>query len=171
MYKYRNALFITGEFARHSIWRDGWKIESARNTYVSWRSEIRKNMDRGDAKACHQDGKKVCASKDRDGVVPNVEKCGRYIRVSHLQRTTTRRIENKVKDIKSSATIRQSLFHDPCFTSRSYRYSWVTDVVYCRDNRNLVNRENCSRKAALGRPRYNFKASVYLARRTKSDIS
>lgn len=70
-----------------------------------WAAEVRRYAAR------HQDGKE-CASEDReDGdVIPNVKEAG-DIRVSHPQRTT--RIGNKVKDIKSFATIRQSLFREP----------------------------------------------------------
>lgn len=78
----------------------------------------------------------VCASEDSVDPWYLTWKGRGDMRVSHPQQTT-RRIGNKVKDIKSSATIRQSLFREtlPCFTSRSYRYSCVADVVCRRDNR------------------------------------
>lgn len=70
--------------------------------------------------------------------MPNV---GRYKSQSpSADDDAARRIGNKVKDIKSFATIRQSPFHDPsCFTSRSCGYSCVADVVCHRSNRNLMN--------------------------------
>lgn len=115
---------------------------------LGWRSGIRKNMDRGDARRVTRTARKYARRRTE---TTNVERCGRYIRVSQPLSGRRRGVsETRWRILKVP---RQYANHFsttlPCFTSRSYRYSCVADVVYRRDNRNLVNRESCSRKATI----------------------
>lgn len=126
MHKYRNALFITvslldmvyGGMGERDCERYPCPLGGTAGFGKIWAAEMRRCARHVTRTA----RKEVCASEDRDDVVPKVEKGGgRYKSQSPSRRTTTRRIGNKVKDIKSSATIRQSLFRGPFLVSRLVR--------------------------------------------------
>lgn len=108
MYKYRNALFIT--VSSHDVVYAG----TARDTCVPWVAQ--RDSEKYGRRRCEGVRRVTRTSRKyaRTGTTWYRTWKGREdIRVSHPQQTTTRRIGNKVKDIKSSATIRQSLFRGP----------------------------------------------------------
>jgi len=150
MHKYRNALFIIVSLLDVVY---GEMSERDCERYPGPLGGAQRDSEKYGARKCGaslERQESMRAGRQGDSVVPNVERA-RDIRVSHPQRTT-RRIGNKVKDIKSFTTIRQSLFRGPSlprFAPRSCRYSCVADVVCRRGNRNLVNGESCFQKAAI----------------------
>lgn len=121
MHKYRNALFIIvslldvlyGGMGERDCERYPCPLGGAAGFGKIWGAEMCEGVRRGAARH-RADTRKYARrrTEERDRTVPNAERAG-DIRVSHPRRTTTRRIGNTVKDIKSSATIRQSFFRHP----------------------------------------------------------
>lgn len=120
MHKYRNALFIIvslldvlyGGMGERDCERYPCPLGGAAGFGKIWGAERCEGVRRvtGPTRGSMRAG-----GQRRDRMVPNAERAG-DIRVSHPRRTTTRRIGNTVKDIKSSATIRQSFFRYPSST-------------------------------------------------------
>lgn len=112
MRKYQGCTFHHGESARRAVYGRMAERDYTRYSCPSGSDGgIRKNMGREGVKprATRRQTPRKYARRGRSG--------RKDIGVSHSQRT---RIGNKVKDIKSSATIRQSLWRlCPCFFTRS----------------------------------------------------
>jgi len=111
MHKYRNALFIIVSLLDVVY---GEMSERDCERYPGPLGGAQRDSEKYGARKCGaslERQESMRAGRQGDSVVPNVERA-RDIRVSHPQRTT-RRIGNKVKDIKSFTTIRQSLFRGP----------------------------------------------------------